>query len=68
MDTAVVLSYYPEKSREIIVRHGADKILFASDSPWADQAEFVKIIKSYGFSKEDEDKIFYQNACKILGL
>ena len=68
MDTAVVLSYYPEKSREIIVRHGADKILFASDSPWADQAEFVKIIKSYGFSKEDEDKIFYKNASKILGL
>ncbi len=66
MDTAVALSYYPEKCREIIIRHGADRILFGSDSPWADQAEFVKIIKSYGFSKEDEEKIFYQNASKIL--
>ena len=68
MDTAAVLSHDPEKSREIITRHGADRILFASDSPWFSQREYIEIIRSYGFSKEDEDKIFYKNACKILKI
>lgn len=68
MDTAAVLELYPEKCRKIIVRHGADKILFASDSPWADQAQYIDIIKSFGFSKEDEEKIFYKNAEGILGI
>lgn len=68
MDTAAVLDYKPEKSLEIIKKHGADKILFASDSPWFDQKEYVDILKGFGFSKEDGDMIFYKNACKILGL
>lgn len=68
MDTAAMLNYRPEKSREIIERHGADKILFGSDSPWFCQREFITLLKSFGFSKEDEEKIFYKNACRILGL
>lgn len=66
LDTAAVLSDDLGKCREIIKKHGADKILFASDSPWFCQSEFIGIIKSFGFSKEDEDKIFYKNAKKIL--
>ena len=66
MDTAAVLGLYPEKCKQIIEAHGADKILFATDSPWTSQKENIEIIKSLGFSKEDEDKIFYKNAEKIL--
>lgn len=68
MDTAAVLRLYPEKCREIILRHGADKILFASDSPWADQKDYVEIIKSLNLGKEAEEQIFHLNAEKILGL
>lgn len=68
MDTAAVLKLYPEKCREIILCHGADKILFASDSPWDSPSDFIEIIRGFGFSKDDEDKIFCKNACKILGL
>ncbi|MBQ7063952.1 MAG: amidohydrolase family protein [Firmicutes bacterium] len=68
MDTAAVLPFYPAKAREIIAAHGADRILFATDSPWGDQADFVKRIRDYGFSFEDEEKIMWRNAARILGL
>ena len=68
MDTAAMLDYQAEKAKEIIEKHGADNILFATDSPWFSQKEYVEILKSFGFSKGDEEKIFYKNACKILKL
>ena len=68
MDTAAVLRLYPEKCREIIIRHGADKILFATDSPWDSQKDYIDFIKSFDLGKEAEDKIFYKNAERILGL
>lgn len=67
MDTAAVLELYPDKCKEIILRHGADRILFASDSPWAGQKEYVDILRSFSLSREDEDKIFHRNAVGILG-
>lgn len=66
MDTAAVLRLYPDKCREIILRHGAGRILFASDSPWDSQSEYVKILKSFALGEEAERKIFYQNAKQIL--
>lgn len=68
-DTAYVLR---NMSREtfcrILERHGEDKILFASDSPWSSIEGDVKIIKSFGLGKETEDKIFYENAKGLLGI
>lgn len=66
MDTAAVLDRDPEMCREIILAHGTDKVLFATDSPWADQKKFVDLLRSFGFSQNDLDKIFYENAKKIL--
>ena len=68
MDTAAVLRLYPEKCREIIIRHGFDRILFASDSPWDSQRDYIDFIKSFDLGKEAEDKIFYKNAERILGF
>lgn len=66
MDTAAVLRLYPEKCREIIVRHGADRILFASDSPWDSQKDYISIIKSFRLGQEAEEAIFHRNAETIL--
>lgn len=68
MDTSFVLNRYYDKCREIMMRHGTDKILFATDSPWANQAEFVRLIHSFGFSDAEEAKIFCQNAEKLLHI
>ena len=68
-DTAYVLR---NMSREIFLKmlekHGEDKILFASDSPWSSIEGDVKIIKGFGLDKRTEEKIFYENAKKLLGI
>lgn len=67
-DTAYVLDRYPEKCKKIIEKHSANKILFATDSPWADQKTFIEAVKGFGFSREINDKIFYKNALKLLRI
>lgn len=68
-DTAVVGMFIePEVYRALIEAHGADKVLFASDSPWEDQAHALETLRSLGLPREDFDKITYKNACQILGV
>ena len=67
-DTAYVL---PEIAKEtflkILKKHGADKILFASDNPWQNIRNSYEILQSFGLDKETEEKIFYKNALSLLG-
>ena len=68
-DTAYSLKHTPkEKIKQIIEKHGADRILFASDSPWSSIASDVEIIRSLGLDKETEEKIFFKNALSLLGI
>ncbi len=68
-DTAYVLRYIGEDMfKKILSKHGEDKILFATDSPWSGICEDVKIIKSFGLSETAERKIFSENAIKLLGI
>lgn len=53
---------------KIVEKHGAEKILFATDCPWRDIAEDKRILQSYGLDKDVEDQIFYKNALKLLNL
>ena len=68
MDTAAVLHLYPEKCRKIIAQHGPDRILFATDSPWEDQKDFVDRFFALGFEKPEEDAMLFGNAERILGV
>lgn len=54
--------------KKILAKHGSDKILFATDSPWQDIKSNVDTLKSFGLDKETQDKIFYKNALKLLGV
>ena len=68
-DTAFTLHEIDEKLfKKILSKHGADKILFATDCPWRDIKDDVAILKSFNLDKEVEDKIFYKNAIKLLGI
>jgi len=42
------------------------KILFATDSPWADQKEAISKLKSLNLDKETEDAILGLNAKALL--
>ncbi|NLO83604.1 MAG: amidohydrolase [Clostridiales bacterium] len=53
---------------DIIKAHGADKILFGTDSPWAHQQTELANIRSLPLSRKDIDAILGGNARKLLKL
>lgn len=69
LDTAVVLNYLKEEEFIRLARnHGMDRILFATDSPWAGQTEFVEKIRKSALTEEEKEQIFSKNASRLLGL
>ena len=49
-------------------KHGLDKILFASDSPWDNAKVQADIIETLDFSENEKDMIFYKNAKQLLNM
>lgn len=54
--------------KKILLKHGEDKVLFATDCPWRDIKDDLEILKSYNLDKTVLDKILYKNAKKLLGI
>ncbi len=57
--------YYAQK---ILDKHGADKMLFGTDTPWHTPSMELRLLNSLDISEEDKEKIFYTNAQKLLGI
>ena len=57
-----------EQFLRIVKKHGDDKILFGSDSPWSNQAESIECIKNSGLDSTAVDKILSLNAKRLLGI
>ena len=66
MDTAAVLDLYPDRCAEIILRHGAERVLFATDSPWRSQRQYVDILRSLPLNDAQRESILHGNAERIL--
>ena len=49
-------------------KHGISKILFGTDSPWSDQAEYVRAIDRFDFTEEEKNCIFSENAKLLLNM
>ena len=56
-----------DRFRRIIINHGTDRILYATDSPWSGQKETMAAVKKLDLGEESEEKIFYRNAETLLG-
>ncbi len=54
--------------RKIAEKHGADKILFGTDSPWHTPEKESRVIEFLGLDTEEKEKIFYKNAAKLLDI
>ena len=68
-DTAYILSQIkPDMFLKILEKHGEDKILFATDSPWQDIKKDVERLRAYNLEKRTEEKIFSKNAISLLKL
>ena len=69
LDTAYILrATSREKLCDVLARHGSDRVLFASDSPWSDPKVDVDIIKSFALDPTDERRLLGDNARKLLGI
>ena len=69
LDTAYVLrDTTAEQFRRILEKHGEDRILFASDSPWSSIEGDLAILRSFALPKATEEKILCKNAEKLLKM
>ncbi len=69
LDTSMGFSYFSkEQFMRIVRKHGADKVLFASDSPWSNTKMELDQLMELPLTLEEKDKILYQNAKRILGI
>ena len=53
---------------ELVHKMGVDRVLFATDSPWAEQKDYVNRINGMPLSKDEKRRIFAGNAKRLLGL
>ncbi len=69
MDTSMTNSFLDkEKCTDMIKRHGADKVLFGSDSPWQGQRAALDYLLSLNISDEEKELITHKNAERLLSL
>lgn len=69
LDTSMGFAYFPSgQFCRIVQKHGADKILFASDSPWSDARAEAERLKTLPLAQADKDAILGGNAKRLLAL
>ena len=74
MDTAVVLNRrFPvrlgnEQFVRMVRKHGADKILFGTDSPWYDQKQALEDFDNTGLNDDEKKLILGENAKRLFGF
>lgn len=67
-DTSYVGTARPKESAAIIAAHRPDRLLFGSDSPWADQDQALTFIQNLSLSSERKEAILFGNAATLMGL
>lgn len=58
----------PEKAVSIIRRHGVDRVLFGTDYPLVRHEDELKRFFALGLTEEENEKILFGNAKRLLGL
>jgi predicted TIM-barrel fold metal-dependent hydrolase len=67
METSFSLKYLDHKRlKRMLLAHPSEFILFGTDSPWTDQKNEIEGLKKLGLPSDLLDKIFYNNALKLL--
>jgi len=69
IDTSMGFEYYGEEMfMKIVKKHGADRILFASDSPWSNAGHDLEALKKCPLSQDEKELILSGNAKRILEI
>ena len=73
-DTAVVLNKkFPvkisqEQFARIVRKHGADKVIFGTDTPWYDQKQALEDFEKVGLSEKKNKIILGENANNLFNF
>lgn len=69
LDTSFVFELLPiDKLVSLIKKHGADKVLFGTDSPWRNQLKELKTFNKLSLPETEKELILWKNAAKLLSL
>lgn len=67
-DTAFSYNCPDELMVKLIRKHGADRILFASDCPWESSGKMKEKILKLDLSDDEKEKILGENAVRLLDV
>ncbi|HOL95542.1 MAG TPA: amidohydrolase family protein [bacterium] len=66
-DTSYVFGHIDDAAFvDLVRRHGPERILFGTDSPWAGQKETLNHLKSLPLSDEELEGICWKNAARLI--
>ncbi len=69
LDTAYITRGLSDKQcLRMIRKHGADRILLASDCPWDNTAKTIEKLRKIGLTEDELRMIFAENAKRLLGI
>lgn len=69
LDTAFTEGFLqPELMKKLIEKHGADRVLFASDLPWHLPSMEEGLIEKLDLSDRELDRIYWENTAELLKL
>jgi predicted TIM-barrel fold metal-dependent hydrolase len=69
LDTAMGFEYFShEQFLRIVNKHGADKVLFASDSPWSNAKTEIEHLKALPILESEKKNILCDNAKRLLNI
>lgn len=54
--------------RDLVKAFGSHRVLFGTDSPWADQKTEIQNLNDLSLPKESLDHILFANACRLLNI
>ena len=58
----------PEELRDMIRAHGAERVMFGTDSPWTEFGESLRAVTESGLTQTELDLVLYKSAAALLGL
>ena len=68
-DTSFTFDYIDQDTfLKILEKHGYEKVLFATDSPWSDAKKAVEYVRSLPIEQKKVDAVLYKNAQKLLQI
>lgn len=67
LDTAMCANYIDDETlKRLIAKHGVNKILFATDTPWNNWADSIAMIERLPITQEEKEMIYHKNIERLI--